>query len=176
VIAVALFRNLNLGHPGSPSGAELVAAFGGPRVARSFQTNGTVVFEAAEPKVAAAAAVASMRADGYAHSVVVRPMQEIRRAVAEAPPVDPQEGIYRAVLSFYDVEAIPAVETPMRSRNRLVEVRRLGQTDAHSVCWKPHRTAGDVTGYLERLLGVPVTTRTLTTLQRLIEATRAGLG
>lgn len=38
---VALFRNLNLGHPSSPTGAALVDAFGGPSVASSFQINGT---------------------------------------------------------------------------------------------------------------------------------------
>lgn len=40
---VALFRNMNLGHPGSPTSAELLAAFGGPRSASIFQTNGTVL-------------------------------------------------------------------------------------------------------------------------------------
>lgn len=41
---VALFRNLNLGHVGSPTRQQLVDAFGGPHAATSFQTNGTVVF------------------------------------------------------------------------------------------------------------------------------------
>lgn len=41
--SVALFRNLNLGHPGSPTNAELVEAFGSPAAARCFQSNGTVV-------------------------------------------------------------------------------------------------------------------------------------
>ncbi|WP_141928247.1 hypothetical protein [Yimella lutea] len=57
MITVALFRNVNLGHPGSPTGDELVEAFGGPAVARSFQSNGTVVFEAMDPENASAAAI-----------------------------------------------------------------------------------------------------------------------
>ena len=32
---VALFRNLNFGHPGSPTSAELVEAFGDPAAARA---------------------------------------------------------------------------------------------------------------------------------------------
>lgn len=166
--SVAFFRGLNLGHPGSPSRVELVTAFGGPAVARSFQTNGTVVFEATDPEQATGKALADLRAAGYAHPVVVRSMADIRRAVAAAPATDPEEGIYRSMISFYDADDIPGVQLPLRSPDRLVEIRTLGPASAHSVCWKPRQSAGDVTGYLERLLCVPVTTRTTGTLQRLV--------
>ncbi|NHN57147.1 hypothetical protein G9U51_15355 [Calidifontibacter sp. DB0510] len=54
--AVAFFRNLNLGHPGSPDRLGLEAAFAraGADGIRSFQTNGTVAFEARAPKTVAA--------------------------------------------------------------------------------------------------------------------------
>lgn len=44
----------------------------------------------------------------------------------------------------------------------------MGPDCAHSVCWKPRQTAGNVTGCLEQLLSVPVTTRTVATMQRLL--------
>lgn len=168
--SVAFFRNLNLGHPGCPSGVELVKAFGGPLVARSFQTNGTVVFEVADPDQATASALNELRAAGYMQAVIIRSMPDVRRAVEEAPPLDPEEDIYRSMISFYNVDDTPEVQLPLRSSDRLVEIRTLGPAFAHSVCWKPQQTAGNVTGYLEQLLPVPVTTRTTATLQRLVGA------
>ena len=72
------------------------------------------------------------------------------------------------MISFYDVHEIPDVQLPYRSPDGLVEIRILGPTFAHSVCWKPRQTAGNVTGSLEQLLPVPYTTRTVATLQRLV--------
>lgn len=167
---VALFRNLNLGHPGSPTGEELVAAFGGTALARNFQTNGTLLFESDNAEATARNALQVLRGNGYRHRLVVRPLSELERVVKETPAADPAEDVYRTMISFYDVDSLPAVELPMRSRDRLVELRRLDRRSAASVCWKPRRTAGDVTGFLEKLLNVAVTTRTHGTLERLITA------
>lgn len=171
---VALFRNLNLGHPGSPSRAELVGAFGGPSVSRSFQTNGTVVFESSDPEQTTATALVALQLAGYPQTVTVRSLRDISQAVAEAPVIDPAEGIYRSMISFYDSDEISGFRSPLRSPDRLVELRTLTPTHAHSVCWKPHNTAGNVTGYLEHLLRVPVTTRTTATLQRLLRREAIG--
>lgn len=168
MIWVALFRNLNLGHPGSPSRIELVEAFGGPAFARTFQTNGTVVFESSTPEEVTAAALMALRSAGYAQSVAVRSLQNISQTVAEAPVIDSAENIYRSMISFYDTDEVPGPRLPLRSPDRLVELRTLAPTHAHSVCWKPRITAGNVTGFLEHLLRVPVTTRTIATLQRLL--------
>lgn len=168
MIWVALFRNLNLGHPGSPSRMELVEAFGGSTVARTFQTNGTVVFESSAPEETTAAALVALRSAGYAQSAAVRSLREISQAVAEAPVIDSAENIYRSMISFYDADEVPDLRLPLRSPDRLVELRTLTPTHAHSVCWKPRNTAGNVTGFLEHLLRVPVTTRTTATLQRLL--------
>lgn len=166
--SVAFFRNLNLGHPGSPTSAELVEVFGGPGAARCFQSNGTVVFEAADPEKAVDQAVVALRAAGYWHPVIVRTLEQVRCALEDAPSADPREGIYRSMISFYDLHEIPAVQLPYRSLDGLVEIRILNPAFAHSVCWKPRRTAGNVTGSLEQLLSVPVTTRTVATLERLV--------
>jgi uncharacterized protein (DUF1697 family) len=167
---VALFRNLNLGHPGSPTGEELVAAFAGTALARNFQTNGTVIFSSDDPEATVGEALRVLRGNGYHHGLVVRPLSELERVVKETPAADPAENVYRTMISFYDIDRLPAVELPLRSRDQLVELRRLDRRSAGSVCWKPRRTAGDVTGFLEGLLKVPVTTRTLGTLERLVTA------
>lgn len=167
---VALFRNLNLGHLGSPTGEELVAAFGGTGLAHTFQTNGTVLFNSDQPESTACHALLILRSTDHHHNVTVRPLSELKRVVEEAPGADPADNIYRTMISFYDIDTLPSIELPVRSRNRLVEVRRLDHRNAASVCWKPHHTAGDATGFLETLLNAPVTTRSLGTLQRLIAA------
>lgn len=172
--SVAFFRNVNLGHPGSPTGAELVEAFGGPKAARCFQTNGTVVFDAPDTGRATEAALTRLRADGFPQTAIIRSLEAVRRALAEAPAVDPAEGIYRSMISFYDAEVVPDAALPLRSPDDLVEIRVLGRDRAHSVCWKPRSTAGNATGFLEKLLGVPVTTRTTATIERLVRAHAQG--
>lgn len=169
---VALFRNLNLGHPGSPTGEELVAAFGGTARARNFQTNGTVLFESDNPETTARQALAVLRDHGHRHSMLVRPLAELERVVKQTPAADPAENVYRTMISFYDIDNLPTIELPLRSRDRLVELRRLDRRSAGSLCWKPRDTAGDVTGFLEKLLNVSVTTRTLGTMERLVSAAR----
>lgn len=162
---VALFRNLNLGHRASPTGDELLAAFGGPAVARNFQTNGTVLFTTDDPHVTTGRALRSLHGKGYHHHMVIRTLSELEQ-VSETPEADPAENAYRTMISFFDVHRLPTVALPLRSPDRLVELRRLDHGSATSLCWKPQHTAGDVTGFLETLLNVPVTTRTLGTLQR----------
>ena len=172
VTQVALFRNLNLGHRGSPNGNELVAAFGGPAVARSFQTNGTVLFTSATPEATASRALRLLRDGGYSHGMVMRTVAELEAIVGETPEADPAEKVYRTMISLFDTDRLPPVELPMRSRDQLVELRRVDRGSATSVCWKPRHTAGDVTGFLEALLSVPVTSRSLGTLKRLVAAAK----
>lgn len=169
---VVFFRSLNLGHHGSPSGNELVAAFGGPAMAMNFQTNGTVLVASATPSATASRARRTLRESGYLHDMVVRTLPELERVVSQVPEVDPDEDVYRMMVSFFDADHLPTIELPMRSRDRLVELRQLDRGSAGSVCWKPRHTAGDVTGFLEALLNVPVTSRSIGTLKRLIATAR----
>lgn len=171
MISVAFFRNLNLGHAGSPSGKELVDAFGGEDIARNFQTNGTVIFYSAEPFRLVRAAQKKLKAYGFSHDVMHRSLAEILAAVECAPRLDPDEDIYRQMISLFDgAEFPPEIPLPHRTPNGLVEIRAVEEGLVHSVCWKSKNTAGNVTAYLEKLLAVPVTTRTLGTMQRLIKA------
>lgn len=172
---VALFRNLNLGHGGSPTKDELLSAFDGALRVRSFQTNGTVIFSATSARVACDQALHALRARGFEHPVMLRTIGEVAEAVAATPAADPAEGVHRSAISFFDTGSSdagppPDLTLPLRGANGLVELRRLGRGSASTVCWMRRGAPGDVTGFLERLLGVPVTTRTLGTLQRLLKA------
>ncbi|EFG48447.1 hypothetical protein HMPREF0183_0263 [Brevibacterium mcbrellneri ATCC 49030] len=164
---VALFRNLNLGHPGSPTATALVDAFGGPSVASCFQTNGTVVFDADDPEPLIGQARNTLTARGFHQSFATRSLTEIASLLNDAPEVDPAENVYRLMVSFFDTIDKPQISVPLRSPDGLVEVRGLYDSHAWSACWKPKNTAGNVTGFLESLLEVPVTTRTMATLERL---------
>lgn len=166
---VALFRNLNLGHPGSPTRQELLAAFGGASSASVFQTNGTVVFAGPSKEPLLQQAIGALRAAGYTQHVIVRSLGDIQRIIEHVADPDPAENVYRTMVSFFDAPALHTVRLPLRSPDRLVEVRTLDATMAVSVCWKPESKAGDVTGFIESLVHAPVTTRTLGTLRRLLD-------
>lgn len=133
---VAFFRNLNLGHRGSPTGNELVAAFGGPAVARNFQSNGTVLFTSATPEATASHALRGLRDGECSHSMVMRTVAELEDIVGESPEADPAENVYRTMISFFDMDRLLPVELPMRSRDQLVELRRVDRGSATSACWK----------------------------------------
>jgi uncharacterized protein (DUF1697 family) len=169
---IALFRNLNLGHRGSPTGDELVDAFGGPTVARNFQTNGTIIFTSDAPETTATEATQALRHLGYQQGMVVRSLTDIEQAVADTHEPAPHENVYRTMVSFFGLERLPAVTVPARSRDGLAELRRLDDRSASSVCWKPRNNAGDVTGFLESLLDTQITSRTLGTMNRLLTTTR----
>jgi hypothetical protein len=164
----AFFRNLNHGHRGSPTGAQLVEAFGGPDVARAFQTNGTVLYDGRQETLDIARE--RLGALGFRHEVVVRSLPEIVAATGLVDESEVGEDVYRVILSFFDTDALPALELPMRTPNGLVEIRRLAPGVAASYTWRRGTSVGDVTGLLERLLCVPVTSRTLGTVQRLAKA------
>jgi hypothetical protein len=59
------YRNLNLGHAGSPDrrGLEQALLDAGASAARSFQTNGTVLLTADDPQRSVMGAAHSLRAD-----------------------------------------------------------------------------------------------------------------
>lgn len=166
---VACFRSLNLGHVGSPTREQLLDAFGEADDARPFQTNGTIVFDTERVERVVDAARQRLRDAGFTHHVETRGLPEIARIVGGTPPLEPGCDVYRVMISLFNPHTpLPDVDLPLRNRNGLVEVRSLEPGVARSACWKPRATAGDETGFLERLLGTPVTSRTIGTFTRLL--------
>lgn len=164
---VAFFRNLNLGHPGSPTRAQLVAAFeqAGAHDVRSFQTNGTVIFDPGtdEPE-----------------AVVGRARQQLRLVsghgdIAPCLDVDTLAALVRAhgdeawelLLSVYDRTADVPVPAPGRDLVHGLRCVASGPGWMLSRLVGPPDLVTDPNPVVERVLGLRNTTRLLTTIVRL---------
>lgn len=166
---VAFFRNVNLGQPGSPTSPQILDAFGGPTLARNFQTNGTVVFRTDDPETAALQARRELSEVGIERGFVVRSLDEVNAIVAALPPGDPDDDSSRLLVSLFDLPAgAVAPKPPKHGPDGLLEVRVLEASHAVSLSRRRGAAVGDATSALERLLGVPVTTRGSGTVARLV--------
>lgn len=162
--SVAFFRNLNLGHRRSPVRPQLIEAFlsSGATDAVSFQTNGTVVFTAEDPRATARAARDALAVVGYTDPVMVCTLTTVTTVAAF--PDDP--GFAECCVSFFDpLEPVPDI--PRTSTNGLAEILLVGKDHAVSGVRRVEGRMGDPNGHLEKSLGAPVTTRTLGTIRRL---------
>lgn len=166
---VAFFRNVNLGQPGSPTSRQILDAFGGPAVARNFQTNGTVVFRTDDSEAAGRGARRELSEAGIERGFVVRSLTEVNAIAGELPPADPHDESARVVVSFFDLPPGSRTPTaPPHGSEELLDVRTLDASYAVSVSRRRGTSVGDATSFLERMLGVPVTTRNGGTVQRLV--------
>ncbi len=165
---VAFFRNLNLGQRGSPTRDQLLAAFEDARATdvTSFQVNGTVVFRASAPVHTMDVVRSYLFVQTEWHDVApVRPARWVLDLVAASTDVGD-----RAEVSLYDLRADFPEPLPWRpSRGRLTVVRA-DRRHAVSVNDVPHTSYA--TPALESLLGRPVTSRGLSTMQRLADRLR----
>jgi hypothetical protein len=165
---VAFFRNLNLGQPGSPTRDQLMAAFAHARATdvSSFQSNGTVVFRASAPARTTDLVRTYLVAHTEWHDVSpVRPWAWLLDVVGASTDVGDQ-----AEVSMYDARADFPEPLPWRPARGRVTVVRADRRHAVSVNDLPRTSYA--TPVLEALLGVAVTSRGLSTLQRLVERAR----
>ncbi|MFH8485305.1 DUF1697 domain-containing protein [Streptomyces longisporoflavus] len=170
---VVFYRNMNLGHPGSPDRATLeeVLVAAGARTARSFQTNGTVLLDAGNPaKVVSQAAGEFKTAAGYTDAAMVRSLDELAE-VLEGKPFEGHKDsrTYRETFTFFDGDKPLDLQLPWTNRKDDVDIIALHDGLALSTIRKFKSSAGSPTAEIERLTGAPATTRTLGTIERLIE-------
>lgn len=171
----AFFRNLNLGRPNCPTRLQLERAFkiAGAKAATSFLTNGTVVFEVGagtRARQVLAAARRELRACcGLVEPVFIRRISDLAELVAQDPfaSVDPA-AVYQRCVSFLHPEALVPAGVPAASRRGDVEVLHLTATEALCVSRKVGNTPGSPNAFLEKLLGLPATTRNWNTVVRLV--------
>jgi hypothetical protein len=166
VSSVAFFRNLNLGQrrSHSPTRPQLLEAFAGAGAtsAVSFQTNGTVIFESGSrsPQCLADEAVTLLTPIcGYADMAVARPVEWLLELdLARVPD--------NAELSFFDgPDPFPESLPWTAPRGGLTVV----SADArHAVSVNDVERTSGATWVLEDLLGVPVTSRGVRTMRRLL--------
>ena len=180
---VAFFRNVNLGQGRSPTRPQLEAAFAtaGAGDARSFQTAGTVVFSAADEPVAEAV-VARARETlfelrGLREPAYVAPLVHLVELVA----ADPFAGrdlsdVLETFATLMPRDALAQLTLPLASAHGDLEVVRLTPYLALSLQRRTGAMASSPTRFFEKLLGVPATTRSLGTIQRLVNKHGAPAG
>lgn len=163
---VAFFRNMNLGQARSrsPRSVALVDAFtaAGAESATNFQTNGTVIFSAADP----AAVIERVRplllaATGYSDAVIVRSHAWLAEL---GPRLD--SGLHGGEVALFDAPEVPVLELPWVDGAGEVAIVELDER--HAVTgWAAAGTAHGSNPTLTRMLGVPVTCRGIPTMIRL---------
>ena len=171
---VVFYRNLNLGHAGSPNRAQLEGARerGGALRVRSFQTNGTVLLEAEAPERVVAAAASELGSlAGYDDAAIVRPLADLERVLALGVFEKHQSRrTYRETVTFFQGSKEPSWSTPWTNSKDDVDVLHIGDGIALSLIRKPRNSAGSPTFELERATGGVATTRTRGSIDRLLNA------
>lgn len=173
---VAFFRNVNLGRPKSPTKTQLESAFkdAGAESARSFQTNGTVVFSADKDRTAlnlVAQACKTLKSIcGLEEPAFVCGLQHLAKLVAADPFAGiNMENVYQCCASFMHPNALVKVKTTLRSPRNDVEVIHVTSKTVLSLVHKVGASTGSPTAFLEKTFSVPVTTRNWSTILRLVK-------
>ena len=165
---VVFFRNLNHGQRGSPTREQLLAAFGAAHAteATPFQSNGTVIFRASEPTRVVDLVRATLSDEvGWFDVAPVRRASWVRDLVDHVGEVADN-----AEISFYDDQREfpePLPWRPESGRVTVVQADRL-----HAVSTNDEPRTSYATPALEALLGIGVTSRGLSTMQKLAERLR----
>ena len=168
-LAVAFFRNLNLGQGWSPTRPQLVAAYAraGATYVDNVQTNGTVIFAARAPVTATRAVLAELLGvSGYADIAVVRSAAFVRevadRLGALAVPDDvPVE------VSLYDARRPFPHPLPWTTPDGQVEVLHADRRHAITAFHNQGLGGSPAGRVLAGLVGVKVTARSAGTMVRL---------
>ena len=166
MLSVAFFRNLNQGQRGSPSSVQLVEAFelAGAREVIPFQSNGTVLFDAADPDACARAVIDRLAtASPWSDVAFVRSTEWLSAFVLE--PATDASTFARAELSLFDESVSPVDSLPLVGKRCTVVSGGRG----FAVTENDRDNESNATPTLERALGVAVTSRGLLTLSRLVE-------
>lgn len=171
---VAFFRNLNLGHTGSPNRAQLVEAFelAGAGQVRSFQTNGTVVFATDDPAhVLAVVAEGLRQVAGYDDVAIIVSVQQLSELMATDPFAGfADEQTYRETLTFHSATALPW-RLPWTNARGDLDIVAAAPGVAFGITRKNGSTAGNPTAAIEADTGAKATTRTRGTIERLLAST-----
>lgn len=172
----AFFRNLNLGRANSPTRLQFEAAFikAGAVSAASFLTNGTMVFEPApstRPRQLLAGACQALRKScGLKEPAFLRRVDDLAELVAADPfaAIDPAS-VYERCVSFLHHDATLLPGLPLASARGDVEVLMFTDTEALSLSHQIGNTPGSPNAFLEKRLGLPATTRSWSTVCRLVQ-------
>ncbi|MES1212573.1 MAG: DUF1697 domain-containing protein [Leifsonia sp.] len=164
--SVAFLRNLNQGQRGSPSSAHLVEAFelAGAQGVATFQSNGTVLFDAPDPDVCAASAVDHLAVTSpWSDAAFVRSTEWLVALVAGVG--SDETAFRRSELSLFDESLSPLGSLPIAGKRCTV----VSGGPGFALTENERDNESNATPTLERALGTAVTSRGLPTLSRLVE-------
>lgn len=173
---VAFVRNVNLGQPKSPTRAQLEDAFlqSGASTAVSFMSNGTLIYSVSNSQLAQKTANQArdilQNVCGMKEPVFVCSFQHLVELVDEDPFSsfnDPT--ITGQAISFFDPHLGPMLTAPIASERKDCTIFRIGEGDALSILREVNGKTGYPTPVLEKALSSPVTTRSWTTILRLVK-------
>lgn len=171
----AFFRNTNLGRPGSPSKTQLETSFAdaGALEARSFQTNGTLMFgagSAAEANTILRRATTSLRQTcGLREPGCIRSIAALRQIPFDEvfAGFDASQ-IFEFTVSFACGRPRNPVIVPCSNPRGDAEILWFSRGNALSLTRKIMSGPGSPNRLLEQLANVPFTSRSLTTVRRLL--------
>jgi hypothetical protein len=172
-IRVAFFRNLNLGQSRShsPTSPQLLDAFveAGARSPSHVGTNGTVVYyHSTGPTLARRVAKLLTPMCGY------RDMVTVRSGVALIELDRRLRGLGNGEVVLYDKPPGFDLPTPIESEDGLIVI-----SANHRRAITQHRSGSHPTNagpFIASLVGVPTTTRSITTMRRVAERVRQYAG
>jgi uncharacterized protein (DUF1697 family) len=170
------FRNLNLGRRNCPTKAQFEQAFvaAGAATASSFLTDGTIVFAAATESAAKEVLVCAceilLETCGLNEASYIRTMEYLAKVVSLNPfGTIERTGVHECCVSFLQLETSPLSHLPRESRGRDVKVLRITDSEVLSLSLCVGRKPGSPNAFLEKVLGVPATTRSWDTVVRLVQ-------
>ena len=173
---VAFFRNVNLGQHNSPTRGQLESAFlqAGASEAASVLSNGTLVFSVSDSLIARSTADRACETlrqiCGLNQPAFVRSLSHLATLAAEEPFAGFGDlAVYERCISVFDTQAMPQIGLPLESQRKDCIVFRIDDGEALSVTREINGKAGYPTPVLEGALRVPVTTRSWTTLLRVLD-------
>jgi uncharacterized protein (DUF1697 family) len=172
----AFFRNLNLGRTNCPTKAQFEDAFmaAGAATASSFLTNGTLVFtidtDSKARKVLASAREVLHKTCGLKEPGYIRSLEYLAKLVSLNPfGAVERASVHECCASFLHPEIGSLSRMPKESKRRDVKVLHITDSEVLSVSLHVGRTPGSPNAFLEKFLGVPVTTRNWNTVVRLVQ-------
>jgi uncharacterized protein (DUF1697 family) len=176
MLFVAFLRNVNLGQPKSPTRAQLELAFlqAGAAIAESFLSNGTLVYSVPRSRLAQNTAnqaceilehLCGMNEPAFAYS-----FRQLAKFVAEEPfsEFDNSDIAERAV-TFFKPKVGRMAQALIESARKDCLVFRIETGIAFSITREVSGKIGYPTPVLEKALNRPVTTRSWTTILRLVK-------
>jgi uncharacterized protein (DUF1697 family) len=173
---VAFFRNVNLGQFNNPSRIELESAFtaAGGSDAVSFITTGNVVFSADTPtearEVLAGARQILKKQRGLEEPAYLRSLAYLAGLVESDPFASVRsDDVFDYGVTFIDTKGLERLDTPVESARGDLTIFRFTKGEAFSVSRVVDGRAGNPGPVLEKLLGVPASTRVWNTVVRIVQ-------